>query len=305
MSQFHGNYGNYGHYGNYGNYGRYGFAHYGGEWWHHGGNWGYFGRYGFWPYNWYPWFAFGWWPGYYGYYPYYFDNYGIPGYGYGDFVAGYETYPYTAAYTAPPAEAPVAAEENGPAQEGAGGTIGQQYLAGARDAFRQANYSDALRLAGHAAVETPRDVDVHNLLMMAMFAAGNYRGATMEAHAAASLGQPMHWDTLYAFYGDVKPYTEQLRALEKFVAANPSDPGARFLLGYQYLMMGHNDAAKTELTKSLLQAPKDRLAANLLVQVGGTVPDKVKAIQQEMEKDMPKAAIPPVPGNVAPVPAKP
>ena len=94
----------------------------------------------------------------------------------------------------------------------------------------------------------------------------------MEAHAAASLGQPMHWETLFAFYGDVKPYTEQLRNLEKHVAAQPNDPAARFLLGYQYLMMGHNDAAKTELTKLLLQAPRDRLAANLLTQIGGKSP---------------------------------
>ena len=146
---------------------------------------------------------------------------------------------------------------------------------------------------------------VHNLLMMAMFAAGNYRGATMEAHAAASLGQPMNWDTLYGLYGDVKPYTEQLRALEKFVTEHPSDPGARFLLGYQYVMMGHNDAAKTELTKSLLQAPKDRLAAKLLVQIGGTVPDSVKAIQQQMEKDAKKAGTPPVPGGSVPPPPPP
>ena len=54
-------------------------------------------------------------------------------------------------------------------------------------------------------------------------------------------------------------------------------------------MMGHNDAAKTELTKSLLQAPKDRLAAKLLVQIGGTVPESVLAVQRQMEKDMQRA----------------
>ena len=39
-------------------------------------------------------------------------------------------------------------------------------------------------------------------------------------------------------------------------------------------MMGHNDAAKIELTKSLTEAPRDRLAANLLTQTGGKIPSR-------------------------------
>ena len=149
-----------------------------------------------------------------------------------------------------------------------------------------------------------RNADVHNLLMTAMFASGEYRGATMEAHVAASLGQPMPWDTLYAFYGDVKPYTEQLRKLEKYVGDHADDPGVRFLLGYQYMMMGHKDAAKKELTKSLLLAPKDRLGAKLLVDIGGTVPDSVLAVQKQMELDAKKAAAA-APGGTTPVPPAP
>ena len=57
-----------------------------------------------------------------------------------------------------------------------------------------------------------------------------------------------------------------------------------FLLGYQYVMMGHKEAAKDQLTKSLLLAPKDRLAANLLVQIGGTIPESVAAVQRQMDK---------------------
>ncbi len=282
-----------------GGYGHGNLANYGGQWWHNGGNWnryngfGYgrygYGGYGFWPYGWFPWSGLGGWSGYYGYDPYYYDSYGVPGYGYDSYVAGYEPGVYTAAYAPAAAETSAVPEDSLLTANGEQGTVGQQYLAGARDAFRQGNYRDAMRLAGHAAVETPQNADVHDLLMLAMFAEGDYRGATMEAHAAASLGQPMNWDTLYGYYGDVKPYTEQLRNLEKDVAAHPADPGARFLLGYQYLMMGHNDAAKTELTKSLLQAPKDRLAAKLLVQIGGTVPESVLAVQRQMEKDMQRA----------------
>ena len=93
INQFHGNFNNFGN--------RYGFAHNGGEWWNRGENWGHFGRYGFWPYSWFPWYGLG----YGGYYPYYAYGYGYPG-DYGDFVAGYNTYPYTAAYAAPVTESP-------------------------------------------------------------------------------------------------------------------------------------------------------------------------------------------------------
>ena len=88
----------------------------------------------------------------------------------------------------------------------------------------------------------------------------------------ASLGKPPDWPKLYNFYGKVEPYTEQLRALEKYVGNNPKAPEGRFLLGFQYLMAGHRDAAKNEFLHALKLVPKDKLAAQLLTQVGGTVP---------------------------------
>jgi Flp pilus assembly protein TadD len=51
-------------------------------------------------------------------------------------------------------------------------------------AFQQGNYRDALRLASHAAVDSPRNARVHELLSLPMFALKDYRGAAMEAHAA-------------------------------------------------------------------------------------------------------------------------
>ncbi len=108
--------------------------------------------------------------------------------------------------------------------------------------------------------------------MLGLFAIGEYRGAAMEAHAVASLGKTPDWPKLYSFYGKVDPYTDQLRALEKYVAKNPAAPEGRFLLGFQYLMAGHRDAAKDEFLHALKLAPKDKLAAQLLTQVGGTVP---------------------------------
>ena len=114
----------------------------------------------------------------------------------------------------------------------------QEYFAQAREIFQSGQYQDALRLAGHAAVEAPRNPEVHELASLALFALKDYRGATMEAHAALTLGPPIDWPTLYSYYENVDTYTNQLRALEKFVHDNPKAPEGHFLLGYQFIMTG-------------------------------------------------------------------
>lgn len=114
------------------------------------------------------------------------------------------------------------------------------------NAFREGDYGNATRLAGHAAVDDPRNQNVHVLAMLGLFAMGEYRGAAMEAHAVAALGPIPDWPKVYAFYGKLDPYTEQLRKLEKFVHGNQTAPEGRFLLGFQYLMLDHRDASKAD-----------------------------------------------------------
>ena len=238
-------------------------------WWHeHGPNW-----VGWWDvgFGW-PWFGFGWWPGYYGFY------YGAPYCGgvYADYgYYGSDAVPYAAAY--PPAEtAPLA---NGDATAGTATPPANgdalDFYAQALAAFQQGDYRNATRLAGHASIDDPRNPDVHVLLMQGLFAIGEYRGSAMEAHAVASLGKTPDWAKLYGLYGAVEPYTEQLRALEKYVHDKPSAAEGRFLLGFQYLMDGHPEAAQNEFLQALKLTPKDRLAAQLLKQVGGTVPEEI------------------------------
>ena len=233
------------------------------DWWHdHGHNWvGWWGIDFGWPS-----YGFGWWPGYY--------YYSVPYYGavYDDYGYTYDVAPYTAAY--PPADTTTAAAP--PAND-----EGMDYYPRALAAFQQGDYRNATRLAGHASIDDPRNPDVHVLLMLGLFAMGEYRGAAMEAHAVASLGKVPDWAALFAFYGTVEPYTEQLRALEKHVKEHPSAPDGRFLLGLQYMMEGHKDVAKNEFLQALKLTPKDRLAAQLLTQAGGTVPaDIAKQLAQ-------------------------
>ncbi len=142
-------------------------------------------------------------------------------------------------------------------------------------AFQQGNYGNALRLAGHAAVDDPRNPNVHLLMMLGMFAMGQYRGAAMEAHAVAALGGTPDWPTVYRLYGSVEPYTEQLRALEKFIRENPKAADGRFLLGFQYMIAGHRDVAKDEFLLALTATPQDHIAAGLLTKEGGTIPPEI------------------------------
>ena len=91
-------------------------------------------------------------------------------------------------------------------------------------AFQQGNYRDATHLAAHAAVDDPKNPTVHLLLVLGMFATGEYRGAAMEAHAVALLGKTPGWSTVYEFYGDLEPYTKQLRHSKNTPARSRNSP---------------------------------------------------------------------------------
>jgi tetratricopeptide (TPR) repeat protein len=138
---------------------------------------------------------------------------------------------------------------------------------GARDAFRTGDYRDALRLASHAAIESPQNVKVHELMSLARFALGDYRGAATEAHAAMAFGPVSDWATLSAHYGDPEAYTKQLRALEKYAGENKSAAEGHFLSAYHYLMVGARDDAKTQMALAVKLTPKDKLAAHVLQQL--------------------------------------
>ncbi len=134
-------------------------------------------------------------------------------------------------------------------------------------AFRQGRYADSARLANCAAADRPKDSNARLLLMLGSFAVGQYGNAATEARAVARLGQMPDWPKLYAIYGNVDTYTRQLRALEKFVAQTPSSAAGRFLLGFQYAMLGHQGAARSQFLAALRLAPQDRVAAELLTRI--------------------------------------
>jgi tetratricopeptide (TPR) repeat protein len=212
-------------------------------------------------------------PGWYGLWgwPYYND------YGWGwpvDYYAydngwnnGLVSYP--APDEGPIVQQPVVEGEQEVAQNDQNASLGEQYAEEAQAAFREGNYREALRMGGHAAIESPRDPSNHELMSLSLFALKDYRGAAMEAHAALSLGPPIDWPTLFSYYGNVETYTQQLRALEAFVRENPKKAEGHFLLGYQYTMTGvDKDAAKKEVSEAIAITPNDKIAESLSKQLG-------------------------------------
>ena len=126
--------------------------------WHHEANWWrgngfedhdrYRGYYGFSPFSYYPFGDFGDWYGW-DYEPFWYS------YPYTRHYYNYEPYSVPAVTTAYPTYDDQYTEEA--EQEAATtGDWSTSFLASAQDAFRQGDYSDALRLASHAAVETPK-----------------------------------------------------------------------------------------------------------------------------------------------------
>lgn len=199
-----------------------------------------------------------WWPWWnYGYNNYY--AYGWPNY-YDYPVYGYEYPAYTSATVA--VQQPTYSEtaESGTAQTGA------EYFSQAVDAFQAGDYSNALRQASHAAIESPQNPKAAELMTLASFAMGNYDAAAGPAHAALALGPTDTWANVFAYYGDAGTYTTQLRNLEKYCKDNPSAADAHFVLAYQYLLTGHPNSAAKQFNEVVKLAPQDKLAANLAKQ---------------------------------------
>lgn len=229
---------------------------------------GYFGYGGFFPFAYYPSF-------YPDLYPAYLDAYYGP-VDYHDYAPYYDSGPYyggtmddygaATPYDLGPESVevyPPTTAASGPADAGTDDAYYSQALA----AFQRGDYQAASKLAAHAMIDTPRDVRVHELMSLAMFALGDYPGAAREAHAALILGPAIDWKTLYAYYSDLPAYTKQWDALKKYLADHPDSLDAQFLAAYHDLMQGHLPEAQGLLARVVAKVPQDKVAADLLKQV--------------------------------------
>jgi tetratricopeptide (TPR) repeat protein len=149
---------------------------------------------------------------------------------------------------------------------------GKQYLDEALQSFRAGNYQNAMRMAEHAIVDSPRDTEAHEIVSLAAFANRDYRTAATEARAVADLGGVPSWNQVYAIYQNVDAYTLQLRSLEDYVRAYPQSADGQFLLGIQYMTTGHANDAHEHLAKAAELTPKDKIVQNLIEVAGGETP---------------------------------
>jgi uncharacterized protein (TIGR03066 family) len=190
---------------------------------------------------------------------------------------------------------------------------GQNLISQADEAFQKGDYESALNLSEKAVKQMPKNADLHQFRSLCLFALKRYRESGMAAHAALVGGKGWNWDTLRGFYPEKDVYTGQLRNLEQSVKDKPTDAAGQFLLGYHYMMLGHSDAAGSQMATVVKLEPRDKLAAKMLVvisqktgkQYGGQPVDDAKKPMQPAPASSDPSALPmdeePLqPGNVTP-----
>ena len=148
-----------------------------------------------------------------------------------------------------------------------------QIFAGAREQFTAGDYAGALSAINNAIQIDANDPVMHEFRALCLFAQGNYRDAAAAMYAVLSGGPGWDWTTEAGLYPSIAIYTKQLRALEQYSRENPQAADARFLLAYQYMLTGHNDAAGAELKQVVALQPNDTLASQLLKLIGGPTDD--------------------------------
>jgi hypothetical protein len=116
-----------------------------------------------------------------------------------------------------------------------------------------------------------------------LFAMKRYQDAAGVAYAVLSVGPGWDWATLSSLYPNVDVYTTQLRALEDYVRSNKEDSAARFLLAFQYLSSGSNEAATAQLKHVVALNPQDSLSPQLLKSLAVDDPTPPPALKPQAD----------------------
>ncbi|MHB0960197.1 MAG: tetratricopeptide repeat protein [Pirellulaceae bacterium] len=170
----------------------------------------------------------------------------------------YNTPTADASAEAPPEQMPTATQESMQVTEG------YRVFDAGREAFAKGDYSGALRLVEQAIGMIPNDPVLHEFGALCLFAEGDYSRAAAVLNAVLAVSPGMDWTTMSSLYPNVETYTQQLRKLEAFTIDKPNDAAAEFVLAYHYMVVGHTDAAVTELKAVVENQPGDKLAQRML-----------------------------------------
>jgi tetratricopeptide (TPR) repeat protein len=134
----------------------------------------------------------------------------------------------------------------------------------AREAFKAGDAAKARTLVEKAIELLPSDATLHEFRALTLFAQGLYTEAAATLYAVLAAGPGWDWATMRGLYPDEDTYTRQLRALEDFIRKDPNSAEARFVLAYQYLVLGARDEAVKQLKEVVRLRPQDKLSAALV-----------------------------------------
>jgi tetratricopeptide (TPR) repeat protein len=214
---------------------------------------------------------------------------------------GYSNYvnPYYTSVAVPVASQPVVYDYSTPINvqsappEQSTTDVALQTFDSAREAFKNGDFATALKLADQAIAKMPNDASLHEFRALVLFALGRYEEAAAPLYAVLAVGPGWDWTTLIGLYPSIDVYTEQLRALEAYVRAHTNSAPARFVLAYQYLTQGHNDAAIDQLKQVVALQPSDKLSAQLIQQLSkasatGSAPAQEQPPQRPQPPEQPQ-----------------
>ena len=168
-----------------------------------------------------------------------------------------------------------------------------EYQELAEASFREGAYQDALRWSRHAAVEDPKNGKLHLFAAQTYFAIGDFGRAAAATQRGMSLLKRNDWGFVvenYAEFYTGDDYVDQMAKLVALINKNPDVPYAYFLRGYHYGYLGHKKAAQKDLARAVSLEQRDRLAGELLVAMGGKLPEQ-KAIAAPRPPEDSAAAI--------------
>jgi len=196
---------------------------------------------------------------------YYGYTFGLPYVTAYNYTPSYYAYNYSTNYANAAGVPLVATQDSLTTNDQEASTMtGGEYLAAAQTALKEADFPKAIKMAGHAAIEMNENAQVHEVLWLAMFLEGDFQGAAIEAHAVESMGARPAWGQVANQLSNPDAFSKSLRSLEEFVGRNQDSSFGTFLLGYQYLVLQHNDAAAPLIQRASELAPKDQVASSLL-----------------------------------------
>lgn len=124
-------------------------------------------------------------------------------------------------------------------------STGEAALGAARFSFAAGDPASALEAIDLVVVERGgSDLSLQQFRALALFALGRYDEAAAVVGSVLASGPVWDWATLIGHYQTPTAYTEQLRRLEARVDSGTAGRGIRSLLGYHYLVAGHQAEAE-------------------------------------------------------------